>query len=163
MNRWKGSQSTTSYHRNLQLNLKHSKECNTVVSSAPSLQMCPNEHSLTDKNTALQGCSSNHYFFAILWASYSFQRVLKPSSVAKKNPHHFLGTVSLPFSCVQKLPAQSWQATARTALIKYYTNQLNTFWSLNRQSLIKHGVPKTQQKHETSNWSADKVFRENKK
>lgn len=46
--------------------------------------MCPNEHSLTDKNTALQGCSSNHYFFTILWTSYFFQTVLKPSSVAKK-------------------------------------------------------------------------------
>lgn len=86
MNRWKGNQSTTSYHRSLQLNPKHLKECNIVVSSAPSLQMSLNKHSLTDKNAALQGCSSNHYFFAILGASQFFKIVLNPtSSVAKIN------------------------------------------------------------------------------
>lgn len=68
------------------MNVKHLKECNTVFPSTPSLQMCPNGHSLTHKNTALQGCSSNHCFFTILRVSHFF-KVLKPSSMAKKIPN----------------------------------------------------------------------------
>lgn len=91
-----------------------------------------------------------------------FQIFLKPSSVAKKTQTIFQEKFVWPSAMWP--PVQSWQESARAALIKYYTDQLNdTFWSPNRHSLTEHRVHKTQQKQQTPHLAEGKECEENKK